>query len=176
MISIFLAGMLSGSAYWNDQLSFGVALPQGYAHCTGTEGTPDRGVYVFLDKKITCPNLAETSLYEFAEKEKIPTISVVASYNVTEEFGNSMEFAKAYCASNSSFFRRTINGQEMSFCVEQRNGRKILKGFAQLHKEPEKGSGVNVEFALNDAAKYRYKSQYWRLLRSLVLTSGAAKS
>ncbi|MFZ6692237.1 hypothetical protein [Undibacterium sp. SXout20W] len=166
MIAFLVAAIVSGTSYWNDQLEFGVDVPVNATVCTGLSDAPDRGVYVFLDNKDKCPDLTKTSLYEYVEKERISSISVVAWSNSTEQFSSTRDLAKAYCGkSDGNLFKKNIKGKIGWFCVpKSRKG--AISGFFLLNKGSEEGSGVNLQIGLNDGSKISNK-EYWNLVNSL---------
>jgi len=172
MLAFVAAGMLVGSTYWNDQLSFGLTLPAGYAYCPSwTGGTPDRGVDVLLDKKQTCPSPAEMggTMYDYVAKRKLPDLYVVAEYNVPEEFKDVRQLARANCAMDASnegikrhtsipLFERTIHGRKMIFCNAGTH-RETIRGFVQL-----KGA-VNIEIGLRNTYR-QHIAEYWRSVKT----------
>jgi len=172
MLAFVAAGMLVGSTYWNDQLSFGLTLPAGYAYCPSwTGGTPDRGVDVLLDKKQTCPSPAEMgdTMYDYVEKRKLPDLYVIAAYNVPEEFKDVWQLARAYCARDEldrgvkyhasvRLFERTIRDHKMVFCNSGAHG-ETIRGFIQL-----KGA-VNVEIGLRNTYR-QHIAEYWRSVKT----------
>lgn len=166
---LWVAGMLAGAFYWNDQLSFGVEIPAIFPHCTGVADAPDRGVYVLLNKNESCPDLSKESLFDYIERKKIPSVAVIAWYNAVEEFDNSSELAEAYCLKNR-IHKKKMNFGNVYYCFVSKDRKMSLRGFVQLHKNTQKTDAVNVEFYLNKMGK-NYQGEYWRVVESLVLSS-----
>lgn len=166
---LLAVGMLAGAFYWNDQMAFGVELPKFFPHCTGVSDAPDRGVYIFFKKNGRCPDLNIESLFEYSERNRIPTISLVAWYNTVEEFGSSQELVQAYCPKSIRIFNKKTHYGNLYYCFVSKGKRTSLLGFVQLHQRSLRDEVINVEFKLNDVKK-SYAAEYWRLVVSLVLS------
>lgn len=166
---LWIAGMLVGTFYWNDQLSFGVEMPKIFPHCTGVSDAPDRGVYVLLDNNESCPDLRKESLFDYVERKRIPAVAVIAWYNAVEEFDNSLELAGAYCSKNR-IHKKKMNYGDVYYCFVKNNKKISLRGFFQLRQNTKNNDAVNVEFYLNKIEK-KYQGEYWRVVESLVFSS-----
>lgn len=166
MIAYLVAAIVAGTSYWNDQLEFGVDVPQNTTICTGANDSPDRGFYIFINNKNKCPDLTKTSLYEYVEKKKISSISVVAWYNAPEGFLSPYDLARAYCEdSEKNLFKKNIKDKVAWFCMSKGKSADI-SGFFLLNKGDDKTSGVNVRISLKGRGIIADK-KYWDLVNTI---------